>query len=420
MERLQLFRVLVLAGMIGQTLAESPTAAALDGATGRLFRPDLEERCFELLKATEYAPKSAIGKSRFSIFWTEETEFVELVRMPNFSDLPAKTRLRLEGLGPAQRRALEAGEDFFAFKAVWDRVGAQEPLGPAKDFSSVVGLVSPTGEEGGRTADLRYGDRAMRVTLRRKGEVVKRLPVTAGRLLEGFWKVQVFGANQDGRFVATRLEVEEIPDPREGDDPELPRVLVIGDSISMNYHESAKQALAGVANYHRIEGNGFSSQHGVENAELWLGEYEREGFGWDVIQFNHGLHDLKQDYDADTDHFGAYAVPPQDYQRNLERLISILKRTGARLVWCTTTPVPNHNKGRYARRKGAAREYNEAAREVVSRHPELLVTDLYGLIEEAELFDDWRETQDVHFYRPEEREFLGQAVADGIRRALDR
>ena len=34
--------------------------------------------------------------------------------------------------------------------------------------------------------------------------------------------------------------------------PELPRVLVIGDSISMNYHEAAKSALQGVADYQGI------------------------------------------------------------------------------------------------------------------------------------------------------------------------
>jgi hypothetical protein len=70
-------------------------------------------------------------------------------------------------------------------------------------------------------------------------------------------------------------------------------MLVIGDSISMNYHEAAKAALRGVANYHRNEGNCFSTVQGVRNMELWLGNYQKKGLHWDVIQFNHGLHDLK-------------------------------------------------------------------------------------------------------------------------------
>jgi acyl-CoA thioesterase-1 len=104
------------------------------------------------------------------------------------------------------------------------------------------------------------------------------------------------------------------PAPRATDDPKLPRVLVIGDSISMNYHEAAKSALAGAANCHRNEGNAASSANGVSNMELWLGNYREKGFHWDVIQFNHGLHDLKQPYDAATDTWGDYSVSPADYQ----------------------------------------------------------------------------------------------------------
>ena len=49
------------------------------------------------------------------------------------------------------------------------------------------------------------------------------------------------------------------PAPPVPDDPRLPRVLVIGDSISMNYHNAASNALQGVVNYHRIEGNAAST-----------------------------------------------------------------------------------------------------------------------------------------------------------------
>ena len=189
--------------------------------------------------------------------------------------------------------------------------------------------------------------------------------------------------------------------------------------LSMNYHDAAKEALKGVANYHRIEGNAFSTAHGVANAELWLGEYQDEGFGWDVIQFNHGLHDLKQAYDKETDVFGKYAMPLADYQANLEKLITNLRKTGAKLIWCSTTPVPNHNKGTYARRKGAAKEFNAAALEVMKNRPDILVTDLWGVIGESSTFDAWRKQNDVHFYKDEECKVLGEAVAAGVRKALE-
>src|SRR3990172_9226247 len=49
------------------------------------------------------------------------------------------------------------------------------------------------------------------------------------------------------------------------DDPKLPRVLLIGDSISMGY-----------------------TARGLDQLDAWLGEKP-----WDVIHFNFGLHDLK-------------------------------------------------------------------------------------------------------------------------------
>jgi len=218
--------------------------------------------------------------------------------------------------------------------------------------------------------------------------------------------------------VVARMEVSALEDPRKSDDPKLPRVLVIGDSISMNYHESAKAALKGVANYHRNEGNSFSSVHGVNNAELWLGNYQEKGGQWDVIQFNHGLHDLKQAYDKASDTFGEYAVSKELYKASLEKEIAILKKTGAKLIWCTTTPVPTDIKSEYARRKGAAKEFNEAALEVMKRHPEILINDLHGLVGEAFVFNDWWDTKDPHFYKPEEQQALGKAVAEAVRKAL--
>lgn len=211
-----------------------------------------------------------------------------------------------------------------------------------------------------------------------------------------------------------------LPDPHLTDDPGLPRVLVIGDSISMNYHDAAKAALKGVANYHRIEGNAASSAHGVLNTELWLGDYHQRGLHWDVIQFNHGLHDLKQAYDAKTGTWGGYNVPLPAYQANLDKQIAILRGTGARLIWCSTTPVPNDNKGSFARRKGAAAEFNAAALEVMRRHPDILVTDLHAVVDGSPVFDNWRRRNDVHFHQIEERQALGEAVAAGIRKALEK
>ncbi|HSP42058.1 MAG TPA: hypothetical protein VLO11_04245, partial [Luteolibacter sp.] len=254
----------------------------------------------------------------------------------------------------------------------------------------------------------------------RNSLIIRHAPLAPADLAKGFWQATLSAEEKDGVLVVSRIDATPLPDPRLTDDPKLPRVLVIGDSISMNYHKAAKAALTGVANYHRNEGNAGPSERGVLNAELWLGDYRAKGFHWDVIQFNHGLHDLKQSYDAKTDTWGEYSVPLDKYKANLEKQIAILRKTGARLIWCSTTPVPNHNKGTYARRKGASAEFNAAALEVIRRHPDILVTDLHAVVDDSPVFDNWRKQNDVHFYQDEERKVLGEAVAAGIRRALQK
>ena len=68
----------------------------------------------------------------------------------------------------------------------------------------------------------------------------------------------------------------------------LPRILLIGDSISIGYTLPVRKQLEGKANVHRITINGGPTANGVANLGKWLGPAK-----WDVIHFNFGLHDLK-------------------------------------------------------------------------------------------------------------------------------
>src|SRR5262245_39864055 len=72
------------------------------------------------------------------------------------------------------------------------------------------------------------------------------------------------------------------------DVPGLPRVLIIGDSISMGYTTPVRKLLEGKANVHRIPANGGPTKNGIANITKWLGDGK-----WDVIHFNWGIHDLK-------------------------------------------------------------------------------------------------------------------------------
>ena len=148
------------------------------------------------------------------------------------------------------------------------------------------------------------------------------------------------------------------------DRPGLPRVLLIGDSISIGYTLDTRKLLEGKANLHRIPVNGGPTTRGLESIDSWLGDGP-----WAVIHFNWGLHDLKFMED------GKHQAPLAEYETNLRRLVARLKKTGARLIWASTTPVPNA-KLSPPRKNSDVIAYNAAARGIMVEH-DIAINDLY-------------------------------------------
>lgn len=160
----------------------------------------------------------------------------------------------------------------------------------------------------------------------------------------------------------------------------LPRVLLIGDSISIGYTVGVRKLLEGKANVHRPIANCGPTTSGLANIDKWLatGGADKK---WDVIHFNWGLHDLKYmgpdkenlaDPKAETSH---RQVPPDQYEKNLEILTQKLKATGAKVIWRNTTPVPPGSKGRVV---GDSVMYNEIAAKVMAKL-DIPTHDLYSL-----------------------------------------
>ncbi|MHC4176789.1 MAG: SGNH/GDSL hydrolase family protein [Planctomycetota bacterium] len=147
------------------------------------------------------------------------------------------------------------------------------------------------------------------------------------------------------------------------DDPGLPRVLLIGDSISIGYTLPVRAALAKKANVHRPPTNCGPTIRGLEQIDKWLGEGK-----WDVIHFNWGLHDLKFIESKRQ-------VPLETYEKNIKRLVARLKKTGAKLIWCSTTPVPKGCSPPRTNEDVIA--YNAAAKKIMDRH-RIAVDDLYA------------------------------------------
>lgn len=142
------------------------------------------------------------------------------------------------------------------------------------------------------------------------------------------------------------------------DDSKLPRVLLIGDSISIGYTLPTREFLKGKANLHRIPTNGGPTTKGIASIDAWLGKGK-----WDIIHFNWGLHDLR--YSGPKEKGGKPQVALTAYEKNLEKLVLRLKKTAAKLIWRNTTPVPPGSKGRYV---GDSIKYNAAAARVMKKH----------------------------------------------------
>ena len=203
-------------------------------------------------------------------------------------------------------------------------------------------------------------------------------------------------------------------------DPRLPKVLILGDSISIAYTLPVRQALQGKANVFRpLQPNGQpencgDTTRGLASLEKWLGDTR-----WDVIHFNWGLWDLcyrhpgsKQSGNRDKVN-GRVSTPPEDYERNLETLVVKLKRTGAKLIWASTTMVPEGEAGRFV---GDDEKYNAIAARVMEKHG-VPINDLHAASKRfpAELFV---KPGDVHF-TPQGSSRLAAQVAGRISAALE-
>jgi acyl-CoA thioesterase-1 len=190
----------------------------------------------------------------------------------------------------------------------------------------------------------------------------------------------------------------------------LPRVLLIGDSISIGYTVPVREALRGKANVHRPMTNCGPTTRGVQSIDQWLSDGK-----WDVIHFNFGLHDLKYVDDAGKNappDKGHPQVSEREYEKNLETIVARLKKTGAKLIFATTTPVPP---GADARIKGDEQKYNAVARRVMTKNG-ATIDDLYAFAEPR--LAEIQLPANVHF-KPEGSKQLAEQVAGSVLRALN-
>lgn len=154
-----------------------------------------------------------------------------------------------------------------------------------------------------------------------------------------------------------------------------PKVLIIGDSISLGYTPFVKEKLNDNATIIHNPGNAQHTGYGLENIEKWIQQDD-----YDIIQFNWGLWDLcyrhpDSKVQGNRDKInGKLTFTLDEYRDNLEKIVKILKdKTDAKLIFVTTSYVPLKEAGRFEK---DAPEYNKVAKQVMKKYS-IQVNDIY-------------------------------------------
>jgi len=191
--------------------------------------------------------------------------------------------------------------------------------------------------------------------------------------------------------------------------PEKPTLLIVGDSISMGYTPHVAELLAGRAAVVHNEGNGGDTDRVASQLESWLAAAGKPA----AVHFNAGLHDIKVSRDN-----GEHQVPLERYERNLSDVVARLARSGARLMWATTTPVieARHQAAKdFDRLTADVDAYNAAALRIMAAAG-IPVDDLYAVAAGAGI-EELLTADGVHFTEDGYR-LLGGVVAERIAELL--
>ena len=150
----------------------------------------------------------------------------------------------------------------------------------------------------------------------------------------------------------------------------LPRVLLVGDSICQGYQGKVAAKLDGKANV-----TYWASSYCVTSpGYLRLLAFYLDEAKYDVIHFNNGLHSL--------------GTPTDDWAKGLEAALKLIreKQPSARIIWTTSTPLKD------AKRTEKARTLNAAAADVVKRLGGIGTDDLFALLDPLDREQNWSDT----------------------------
>lgn len=159
-----------------------------------------------------------------------------------------------------------------------------------------------------------------------------------------------------------------------------PHVLLLGDSVYGQAAREAQRMLQGRVTLVQPKTRPGDSGTALRQMDALLA-----GRKWDLIHFNFGLADLhyrdpqSKSIRAMSKRAGGVRVTgPEQYEENLRAIVARLQRTGAKLLWASTTPIdPSGLNGIYD--AGSEVQYNAIAARVMKDNG-VAINDMHGFV----------------------------------------
>jgi lysophospholipase L1-like esterase len=153
---------------------------------------------------------------------------------------------------------------------------------------------------------------------------------------------------------------------------EMPKVVLVGDSIRMSYAPFVIEALKDKAVVVSSPANGGDTGRVLAHLDEWVISEQPN-----IVHFNAGLHDLKRDRESKSPN-----VTLEQYEANLRKIIGRLqKETKATLIFATTTPIidARHAKRSIDRFEADVVAYNHVG-EKVAKEMGVEINDLHAFV----------------------------------------
>jgi hypothetical protein len=179
---------------------------------------------------------------------------------------------------------------------------------------------------------------------------------------------------------------------------DLPRVLLVGDSITRGYFSAVEKNLTGKASCARYASSMFlGNPDYLDELKVILRRYQ-----FRVIHINNGLH--------------GWDYTEEEYRQSLPKLMETLRKygKGAAVIWATTTPRrSSDNPDLLAPDTDRVKERNRIAVAYMTQHG-ITVDDLFSLVAEH---PEYYSGDHTHF-DAEGQDVEGKQVSETILRVL--